>query len=77
MEGKARFIFPVLMGGFMVFIVAAVVTFVNTGFQPGYVGRWLHAWLVGWPVAALAAFIGQPPIRLVTLRLVALIEGKS
>jgi hypothetical protein len=43
MEGKARFVFPVLMGGFMVFIVAAVVTYVNTGFAPGYVGRWLHA----------------------------------
>jgi hypothetical protein len=76
MDGKARFIFPILMGGFMVFIVAAVVTYMNTGFQPGYVGRWLHAWLVGWPVAAIVIFVSLPAIRMVTLRIVALIEGK-
>jgi hypothetical protein len=76
MEGKARFIFPILMGGFVVFIVAAVVTYVNIGFQPGFVGRWLHAWLVGWPVAAIVVFIGMPFVRQATLRLVALIEGK-
>jgi hypothetical protein len=75
MEGKARFVFPVLMGGFMVFIVAAVVTYVNTGFAPGYVGRWLHAWLIGWPVAAMAAFLGQPAIRLATAHIVAMLEG--
>jgi hypothetical protein len=75
MEGKARFIFPVLMGGFVVFIVAAVVTYVNIGFQPGFVGRWLHAWLVGWPVAAVVVFLGAPVVRRITLRLVTLIEG--
>jgi hypothetical protein len=75
MEGKARFIFPVLMAGLVVFIVAAVVTFTNIGMQPGFVGRWLRAFLVGWPVAAVVIFIGMPIVRRVTLRLVALIEG--
>jgi hypothetical protein len=75
MEGKARFIFPVLMGGCVVFIVAAVVTYVNIGLAPGFVGRWLHAWLVGWPVAAIVVFVGAPIVRRITVGLVTLIEG--
>jgi uncharacterized protein DUF2798 len=75
MEGKARFIFPVVMAGVVVFIVAAVVTFLNTGTQPGFVGRWMRAFLVGWPVAAVVVFAGMPVVRRITLRIVALIEG--
>jgi hypothetical protein len=43
MEGKARFVFPVLATGLIVFIVSAVVTFINIGFRADFVRRWLSA----------------------------------
>jgi Protein of unknown function (DUF2798) len=76
MEGKARFIFPVLATGLIVFIVSAVVTFFNIGFRADFVCRWLSAFCIGWPVAAIIGLIAFPVVRGVTHRLVALIEGK-
>jgi hypothetical protein len=77
MEGKARFIFPVLMAGIMVFIVSALVTFINVGLASDFLLRWGKAFLIAWPAAAAAAFIAIPIARRATGRLVALIEGKS
>jgi hypothetical protein len=73
-EGKARFIFPVVITAIIVFIVSAVVTFFNIGLRPDFVPRWLSAFIVGWPVAALTAFFALPAARTVTLRIVGLIE---
>ena len=41
MEGKARFIFPVIVTAIIVFVVSAVVTFTNIGFRIDFVPRWL------------------------------------
>jgi hypothetical protein len=72
MEGKARFIFPVLATGLVVFVVSAVVTFTNIGFRADFVQRWLSAFGIGWPsVTGLIAF---PYIRRATTSIVALIE---
>jgi hypothetical protein len=76
MEGKARYIFPVLATALVVFCVSAVVTFSNIGFHPDFVRRWLWAFGIGWPVAVIIALLGFPIIRHVTSRLVAFIEGK-
>ncbi len=75
MEGKARFIFPILATAVIVIVVSAVVTFVNIGFRADFVRRWLSAFIIGWPVAALTAYIALPLVRRVTTRIVALIEG--
>ena len=77
MEGKAKFIFPIVITAIIVFIVSAVVTFFNIGLRPDFVPRWLSAFLVGWPVAALTAFVALPIARAVTLRIVGLIEGAA
>jgi hypothetical protein len=76
MEGKARFIFPILATALIVFCVSAVVTFSNIGFRGDFVRRWLSAFGIGWPVAVVIGLIAFPLIRRVTHRLVALIEGK-
>ncbi len=76
MEGKAKIIFPILATGIVVFIASAAVTFVNLGFHPDYVRRWLFAFSVGWPVAALTAFVAFPLVRRATAALVTLMEGK-
>lgn len=76
MEGKARFIFPVLATALIVFVVSAVVTFANIGFHSDFVRRWLSAFSIGWPVAAVTALLAFPILRRVTNGLVTFIEGK-
>jgi Protein of unknown function (DUF2798) len=73
MEGKAKVIFPIVITAIIVFIVSAMVTF-NIGLRADFVSRWLSAFMVGWPVAAVTAFIAFPFARAVTLRIVGLIE---
>jgi uncharacterized protein DUF2798 len=77
MEGKARFIFPIVVTAVIVFVVSAVVTFFNIGWRVDFVPRWLSAFLVGWPVAAVTAFIALPFARGVTRRIVGLIDGTT
>ena len=66
MEGKAKVIFPVIITGIIVFVVSAVVTFTNIGFRADFVPRWLKAFAVGWPVAAVTAYVAIPYVRRMT-----------
>ena len=75
MEGKARFIFPILATGIIVFVVSCVVTFSNIGLRADFVPRWLSAFIVGWPVASVTGLIAFPYVRRATLGIVAMIEG--
>jgi hypothetical protein len=77
MEGKARFIFPIVITGIIVFVVSAVVTFTNIGLRADFVGRWLGAFVIGWPVAAVTAFVAIPLARQFTLLIVSLIDGTT
>jgi len=77
MEGKARLVFPVVITAIIVFIVSAVVTFFNIGLRADFVPRWLSAFLVGWPVAAVTALIAFPFASALTQRIVGLIEGAA
>jgi hypothetical protein len=47
MEGKAKFIFPILATGVVVFVVSCVVTFSNIGLRADFVIRWLSAFFIG------------------------------
>ena len=77
MDGKAKFVFPIVITAIIVFIVSAVVTFFNIGLRADFVPRWLSAFVVGWPVASITAFIALPFARAVTARIVTVIEGKA
>ncbi len=77
MEGKARFIFPIVVTAIIVFVVSAVVTYFNIGLRVDFVPRWLSAFLVGWPVAAVTAFAALPVARGITKRIVGLIDGTA
>ena len=72
MEGKGRFIFPVLISALIVFVVGAVVTFTNIGLRVDFVPRWLKAFITGWPL--LCSFCG-PHVRRATEVIVRLIDG--
>ena len=77
MEGKARYIFPVIITAIIVFVVSAVVTFTNIGLRADFVPRWLSAFIVGWPVAAVTGFFAIPHVRSLTQRIAAAIEGRA
>jgi Protein of unknown function (DUF2798) len=77
MEGKAKFVFPFVITAIIVFVVSAVVTFFNIGLRADFVTRWLSAFIVGWPVAAVTAYLALPVARTVTLRIVSAIEGTA
>ncbi len=74
MEGKAKFIFPILATGIIVFVVSCVVTFTNIGLRADFVGRWLSAFCIGWPVASVTGKIVFPYIRRATTGIVTFIE---
>jgi Protein of unknown function (DUF2798) len=74
MDGKARFIFPILATGIIVFVVSCVVTFTNIGLRADFVARWLSAFFVGWPVASVTGLLVFPYVRRATVGIVALIE---
>ena len=76
MEGKARLIFPILATGAVVFVASAAVTYVNIGFHVDFVRRWLSAYIIAWPVAAVTAYLAFPVTRAATIRIVALIERR-
>jgi len=74
MEGKAKFIFPVIAAAVVVFVVSAVVTFSNIGFRADFVRRWLTAFIIGWPVGATSGLIVFPLVRRVAVGIAGLIE---
>ncbi len=77
MKGKERLVFPILATSVIVFVASAAVTFVNIGSRSDFLVRWLSAFIIGWPVAAVTGYFAMPFVRRVTLRIVALIEGES
>jgi hypothetical protein len=77
MDGKAKYIFPVIITAVIVFVVSGVVTWANIGFRSDFVVRWLSAFVIGWPVAAVTAFCAIPFVRRATLGIVGLIDGTS
>lgn len=77
MDGKARFIFPVIMTGIIVFLVSFLVTFLNVGFPANFLALWLKAFFTGWPMAAVVAFFAVPLARKATERIVARLDGKA
>ena len=74
MDGKARFIFPVVMSAMMVFMVTLLVTIINLGLPPDFLRQWVKAFVLAWPVAAATAFFAIPVARRVTGRIVRAID---
>jgi len=64
-------LFALLMSFVMAFIVTAFVTWVNTGIGVGYVGRWMHAFLLAWPVAMTCILLFVNKVRNLVAKLTA------
>ena len=76
MEGKARFVFPVVITAIIVFVVSGVLTFINIGWRNDFVIRWWSAYAIGWPIGASTAYLAMPFARSLTQRIVAAIERR-
>ena len=74
MEGKSRFIFPVVITAFVVFVASGAVTFFNIGWRNDFVIRWWSAFAIRWPIAAGTAYLASPFARNFTQHIVAAIE---
>lgn len=57
------------MSLYMVTIMTFVITWVNTGFSDGLMGRWWRAFYIAWPVAFLLILVGAPRITRLIVRL--------
>ena len=76
MEAKSRALLALLMTSVMVFMVTLIATYLNLGFDPDFLRQWVKAYFVAWPVAALTAYFVMPPARLLTARIIALLDGR-
>lgn len=74
--GPQRFLMPVIMAGIMAFVMTAIITIVNLGGVPAdFLARWMRAFLVAWPIAAVTAFFALPLARSLTGAIVARLPG--
>ena len=51
------------MGFGMSLLMTLIITYVNTGFDINYLGRFLKAWSVSLPIAIITALVVAPPIK--------------
>ncbi len=58
---------PLLYAGFMslfmAFCMSGILTLVNLGWIDGFFGKWLHAFLVAWPIAFPLVLLFAPLTR--------------
>lgn len=60
-----QLVFGFYMSGMMSLLMSGVITFINTGIDAGFPGRWAPAFLVAWGVAfPLVTFIAPLASRL-------------
>ena len=75
MDGKARLILVLIMTSVMVMMVTLLTTYLNLGRRADFLLKWLKAYLIAWPVAAVTGFLVMPMARRLTERIVQRIEG--
>ncbi|AWI78895.1 MAG: hypothetical protein CVU19_13745 [Betaproteobacteria bacterium HGW-Betaproteobacteria-13] len=71
MRLKPQHLQPVIMAGIMAFLMTAIITWLNLGFPPDFFLRWVKAFIVAWPLAAIAAFMAIPIAQRATVKILA------
>ncbi len=67
----AALVFAALMSCVMAFIITCAVTLVNTGAGAGFIARWLHAFVIAWPLACVCLLLLRPYVQRLASRLIA------
>ena len=68
---KHRLLSTLLLSTALSFLMSCWVTLINLGPAPDFVARWMQAFLLAWPAAAVIAFMIGPPVQRLTARLLA------
>jgi hypothetical protein len=58
-----------LLSGFMSFIMSGAITFINLGLTDGFMGIWLHAWIVAYAIAFPSILLVFPFARKLAMRI--------
>lgn len=56
-------LFAGFMSGFMAFCMSGLLTLVNLGWVEGFFGKWLHGFLIAWPIAFPLVLLFAPLTR--------------
>ena len=70
MDHKSRAVLAVIMSGAMSFMVTLLATYINLGLPPDDWLRWLKAWAIAWPIAAVTAYVVMPVAQRMTRYLI-------
>ncbi|MBR0567563.1 DUF2798 domain-containing protein [Azoarcus sp. L1K30] len=77
MRLKPQHLQPVIMAGIMAFLMTGVITWLNLGLPSDFIVRWLHAFIVAWPLASAAAYLAIPVAQKTTKRILAALYGDA
>lgn len=66
MSPKHRLLFALLMSLVLSFLMTAWVTWLNLGLIEGFVEKWMAAFIVAWPAAALISLLFGPWVQRLT-----------
>ncbi len=67
---RFHLVFSLLMGALMISLMTFVITLVNVGWVPDFLGRWLRAFAVAYVVGVPVIYFLAPFARRLTARLV-------
>lgn len=67
----APYVFALLLAGLMTLVVSGVVTALNVGIPPDFMGRWLGSWITTWAIAYPVLLVVRPVVHRVVERLTA------
>ncbi len=70
---KHRLVFSILMSFILSLLMTCWVTWLNLGLGPEFIDKWMTAFRLAWPAAALIAFALGPFIQNTTQRIIRLI----
>jgi hypothetical protein len=68
-QKKFHLVFSVLMGAMMISIMTFVITAVNVGFGPQFLGSWGKAFSIAYPIGVPVIFFLAPFARKLTGRI--------
>ena len=55
----------------MALLMTCLITWINTGFDAGFWGRWFTAFYIAWPIAGMLVFVGGQRIRALSEKIAA------
>lgn len=58
-----RVLFAALMSMVMVFLMTCWITWINIGWVPDFLWRWMRAFLAGWPVGFIIVLLLGPKVQ--------------